>query len=275
VELCIPASTGKIIDSALHPNTSRTTMSTMTLLMGLFGVMALAAYLTFIRSIWQAQAGYAFTCRIRQQTYTCILCQDKAFFDSMKQGDLLSRLAANADLIQQAVASQALNLVRSILISFCAILLLLYTSWSLALIAMTVLPPTMFLARRMGCSMKEQHGRVRELHGHATSFGEQALTCLSTVQQFCAEGFEARQYHKAVQEAHNTAVSTVVGIRSGHLNFPKPAIHGGYPLDRVQVASLQRCRVYHTVEKRLKSDSNILALSKLHGRVYVFSRSQT
>jgi ABC-type multidrug transport system fused ATPase/permease subunit len=208
VQLCIPAATGTIIDVALHPSKDEYQWATSTLLMGLFFIMAVAAYLTYIRTVWQAQAGHTFTARMRQQTYARILAQDATFFDVTPQGDILSRLASDADCLQLAVTEQGLMLVRSVIMSLGAVSLLLYTSWSLALIAMTVLPPTMITARYVGRSMKAQHVSVRELHGQATSLAEQALTCLSTVQQFCAEVFEVEKYGKAVQEAHNSAVGT-------------------------------------------------------------------
>lgn len=118
VQLTTPVLTGRIIDVALHQRTDNTDSSTTSLLLLiLFGVMAFAAYLTYIRTTWQAKAAHRLVARLRRHLYAAILSQDAEFFDSVRTGDLLSRLCADADLVLVAVESHLTGGLRSIAMS--------------------------------------------------------------------------------------------------------------------------------------------------------------
>lgn len=170
--------------------------------MNLLGIMTLSGIIGFFRIWWQSTAGHRLVARLRRKLYAAILSQDAAYFDSVQQGDLISRLSSDADLVQSAVTDQALGLLRNVVIAIGAIALLFYTSVSLALVSVAILPPIALCARMVGRKMRDRQKRVRELHATATSLAEQALTCIRTVQQFVAEPFEVHQYNQAVNQAH-------------------------------------------------------------------------
>jgi len=212
VQLCIPASTGRIIDGALASSFSESVKSDSssipTQLSGLFVIMGLSAVLTYFRNVWQVRSGNRFTARLRNRVYASILLQDFAFFDTTPLGDLLSRLSSDTDCVQVAITSQMMSLMRSSVMSFGAIILLLHTSFSLALLSLTVLPPTVIIAKRAGMKMKTSNQNVRKLHGDATSKAEEALVNIQTVQQFTAEVHEADMYRVRVEAAHDAAAET-------------------------------------------------------------------
>ena len=205
VQLSTPYLAGRIIDSALDETSQE---SVAQLLFFFFCVMALAACLTYLRTTMQVRVGHELTCRMRKQTFAAMLSQDAAYFDAHKLGDLLSRLASDAELLQSAVTNSIPSFARNLIMSAGSAMLLLYTCWSLALVALAILPPTMILARLVGRRIKQRHSHVQQKHGEATSLAEQALTCIRTVQQFCAEGYELHQYSHAVTMAHQEAIQT-------------------------------------------------------------------
>ncbi|KAL3922679.1 MAG: hypothetical protein SGILL_002076 [Bacillariaceae sp.] len=207
VSLAVPTYAGRIIDLSIaktqeDDGSDESGSSPFSLLMSLLGIMTLSGIVGFFRIWWQATAGHRLVARLRRQLYTAILSQDAAYFDSVQQGDLISRLSSDADLVQSAVTEQALGLLRNVVIAIGAIALLFYTSASLALVSVSILPPIALCARMVGRQMKDRQKRVRELHAEATSLAEQALTCIRTVQQFVAEPYEVYQYNQAVNQAH-------------------------------------------------------------------------
>lgn len=219
VSLAVPTYSGKIIDLSIKngdDGDSEEEESPMVLLMGLLGIMTLSGFFSFFRSLWQAQAGHRMVARLRRKLYAAILSQEAAYFDRMPQGDLISRLSSDADLIQSAVTNQTLGLLRNVVIASGAVSLLFYTSVSLAMVSVAILPPIALTARMVGRQMRERQKRVRELHAEATSCADQALTCIRTVQQFVAEDYEVRQYNRAVNQAHaegiqNTKLKALFG----------------------------------------------------------------
>lgn len=221
VSLAVPTYSGRIIDLSIVKvdktgEDADTAPSPFELLMSLLGIMTLSGIAGFFRVWWQAQAGHRMVARLRRKLYASILSQDASYFDSVKQGDLISRLSSDADLVQSAVTDQALGLLRNAIVATGAVALLFYTSASLALVSVAVLPPIAICARLAGRRMQERQKRVRELHAEATSLADQSLTCIRTVQQYVAESFEAEQYNYAVNQAHaegieNTKLQAMFG----------------------------------------------------------------
>lgn len=214
VSLAVPSYSGKIIDMSLSKaedsnNIDNESESPLRLLLGLLGIMTLSGVAGFFRIFWQAQAGHRLVARLRRTLYAAILSQDAAYFDSMNQGDLISRLSSDANLVQSAVTDQALGLGRNVVMAIGAVAMLFYTSVSLALVSVAILPPIAVCARTMGRRMKERQKRVQELHAAATSLAEQALTCIRTVHQFVAESWESQQYNRAINQAHGEAIKNI------------------------------------------------------------------
>ncbi|CAJ1893286.1 unnamed protein product [Cylindrotheca closterium] len=209
VSLAVPKFSGRIIDISIHQKDEQDDddPSAFRLLMILLGIMTISGVAGFFRILWQAQAGHRMVARLRRKLYVGILSQDAEYFDSMKQGDIISRLSSDADLVQSAVTDQVLGLLRNMVMSIGAVAMLFHTSISLALISVAILPPIAICARFVGRRMRDRQKRVRELHASATSLAEQALTCIRTVQQFVAESHEAQQYHQAVNEAHAEGIN--------------------------------------------------------------------
>mmetsp|Transcript_19725 Transcript_19725/g.36265 ORF Transcript_19725/g.36265 Transcript_19725/m.36265 type:complete len:752 (+) Transcript_19725:275-2530(+) len=214
VSLAVPSFSGRIIDLSIGPSVAvdsdndgdASSESPFRLLVILLGVMTLSGFFGFFRILWQAKAGHRLVARLRRNLYAAVLSQDAAYFDSAPVGDVLSRLSSDADLVQSAVTNSILALLSNTVIAMGAICLLLVTSASLAAVSVSILPPIACTARFVGRRMKDRYQKVRELHARATSFAEQALTCIRTVQQFVMEDFESKQYNEAVNAAHAESI---------------------------------------------------------------------
>jgi len=226
VTLAIPSFAGRIIDLSIAEvddgdsggggddgdvdvsGDSDSAVGPFGLLLRLLGIMTLSSFAGFFRILWQAQAGHRAVARVRRCLYAAVLSQEAAFFDSTKTGDILSRLSSDADLVQYAVTEQILDVLRNIVLSVGAIVLLFHTSVRLALVSIAILPPIAVCGRLTGMRMKETYREVRERHAEATSLAEQALTCIRTVQQFSAERHESHRYNAAINLAHARAIET-------------------------------------------------------------------
>lgn len=206
VTLLLPFASGQVIDYTIHNVDGG--LSPMLLASGLFGLSALAGGGVYLRGIWLAQAGNRIVARLKQRLYGSILQQDNAFLDQQTTGDLLSRLTADAQLVQSALTVQSVAGLRGLIMSTGSAGMLLYTSPMLAAISCCTLPPIFIFSRQVGRQLQEQQERVQELQGEATSLAEQSLSSISTVKQFVAEDFETVRYQNAISKAHTKAVET-------------------------------------------------------------------
>ena len=229
VSLVIPGLAGHVIDIALEAANGESNgdgTSALTLMLTMFGITAISSYSSYVRTLWLAKAGERLVARVRRQLYAAILSQDAGFFDRTKPGDLLSRLSSDAQLVQTAIQESALNGMKSIVMAIGAATMLIWTSWSLALVSLTVLPPIMTAARVVGRRLRDKQAKVRELHAEATSVAEQALTCITTVQQFAAEAFEVDRYNESVHMAHHEAIETA-RLRATFMGVTSIVVQGG------------------------------------------------
>jgi len=207
--LLLPYASGTVIDyTIIQHSGSEGGASPMLLASGLFGLSALAGGGVYLRTLWLAQAGNRIVARLRQQLYERILQQESAYFDNPETttGDLLSRLTADAQMVQSAVTTQAVSGLRGIVMSVGSAGMLLYTSPTLAAISCGTLPPIFILTRHLGRKLSKQQEQVQELLGDATTLAEQSLTSVMTVKQSVAEDFESVRYRNAIAAAHSKAV---------------------------------------------------------------------
>lgn len=204
VTLLMPYASGNVIDYTINGGGA----SPMLLAGGLFGLNVLAAGGVYLRTLWLARAGNRIVARLKQQLYRSLLLQDSSFLDQQRTGDLLSRLTADAHLVQSAVTTQAVAGLRGMVMSAGSAVMLIYTSPLLAALSCGTLPLIFIFSRQMGRRLSKQQEKVQELLGDATTLAEQSLTSVATVKQFSAEDYEAHRYANVLANAHQTAVDT-------------------------------------------------------------------
>jgi ABC-type multidrug transport system fused ATPase/permease subunit len=208
ITLLLPFASGTVIDYTIM-NSGGDGHSPLLLATGLFGLSAMSGGFVYMRNIWLARAGNRIVARLKQQLYSSILRQETAFLEKQTStGDLISRLTADATLVQSAVTTQAVAALRGIVMSMGSAGMLLYASPTLAAVSCCTLPPVFIMTRQVGRQLSKQQKRIQELLGEATSLAEQSLNHVSTVKQFVAQDFEANRYRNSVAAAHAKAVET-------------------------------------------------------------------
>jgi ABC-type multidrug transport system fused ATPase/permease subunit len=179
ITLLFPFAAGQVIDYTVSSSSS--SLSPPMLATGLFGLSAVAGGAVYIRALWLARAGNRIVARLKQRLYASMLQQERAYLDRQTTGDLLSRLTADAQLVQSALTTQAVAGLRALVMSTGSAGMLLYTSPTLAAISCCTLPPTFILTRHIGRRLQKQQEAVQKLQGDATSLAEQSLASIDTV----------------------------------------------------------------------------------------------
>jgi ABC-type multidrug transport system fused ATPase/permease subunit len=205
VTLLLPYASGQVIDFSLSPDGG---MSPMIMAGGLFGLTAVSGTGVYLRSLWLARAGNRIVARLKQQLYASLITQEAAYLETHTTGDLLSRLSADAQLVESAVTAKAVSALRGLIMSVGSASMLLYSSPTLAAISLCSLPPIFIMSRHVGQQLREQQEQVQQLQGEANSLAEQSLSGIATVQSFVAEDYEVHQYRNAIAKAHAKDVET-------------------------------------------------------------------
>ncbi len=172
---------------------------------GLFGVAVIMALAGAARFFCVTLLGERVAATLRTKLYAHLLTLDQAFFERTRSGELVSRLAADTELVQTVVGSTLSLSLRSVVMLAGSTTMLVVTSPQLAGLTALVIPavilPIVFLGRRVEKLSRESQDRIAD----ASAIASESLNAIHTVQAYTREPREAARYTDAVLLALATA----------------------------------------------------------------------
>jgi len=173
--------------------------------LGLFVVAAIMAVASAGRYFCVALLGERVASDLRRRLYDHLLTLDQAFYERTRTGELVSRLAADTELVQTIVGSTLSVALRSAVMLIGAATLMIVTSPRLAGFTALVIPavilPIVIFGRRVSRLSRESQDRVAD----ASAIASESLNAVHTVQAYTREPDESRRYTDAVLRALGTA----------------------------------------------------------------------
>ncbi|MEP7044815.1 MAG: ABC transporter transmembrane domain-containing protein [Dokdonella sp.] len=173
--------------------------------LGLFAVAALLAIATAGRYFCVALLGERVAADLRRRLYDHLLTLDQAFYERTRTGELVSRLAADTELVQTVVGSTLSVALRSVVMLIGASASMIVTSPRLAGFTALVIPavilPIVIFGRRVAKLSRESQDRIAD----ASATASEALNAVHTVQAYTREPDESARYAGAVGRAFATA----------------------------------------------------------------------
>ena len=167
--------------------------------------VALAAF-TSARFYMVTWIGERVTADLRLSVYAHVLRQSPQFFETLKTGEVLSRLTTDTTVIQNAVGSSVSMGLRSSVLFVGALALLIATSPRLMLtvagVIVLVVAPSLVIGRRVRRLSRASQDRIADTSGIA---GE-VLNAIPVVQSFTHEQAEAERFRTANEAAFATSI---------------------------------------------------------------------
>ncbi len=172
----------------------------------LFLLCTLLAASTAIRFYCVSWLGERITTDLRSDVYASVLRQDPMFFESLKTGEVLSRLSADTTLIQSLVGtSVSLGLRNAVLFSG-ALIMMLVTELKLAVIIIglliVVVLPILIFGRRVRTLSRVSQDKLADTGAIAA----ETLSAMQIVQAYSREDFETSRYTRINNTAFQAAV---------------------------------------------------------------------
>jgi len=149
------------------------------------------------RYFWFTIAGERIVMHLRNRLYETILHQEMDFFDRNRTGDLLSRLASDATILQNAASVNISMLVRSLAMVAGGTALLFWTSPKLTALMLASVPPVALGAAWFGGRVKRLSRVAQDKQGLASTVAEETISGIRTVRSFAAESREELRYGDA------------------------------------------------------------------------------
>jgi ATP-binding cassette subfamily B protein len=180
---------------------------------GLFGVAVALGVFTAARFYMVTRIGERVTTDLRQAVYAHVLQQSPQFFETLKTGEVLSRLTTDTTVIQNAVGSSISMGLRNAVLFVGGLTMLIATSPGLMLtvagIIVLVVLPAIVIGRRVRKLSRASQDRIADTSGIA---GE-ILNAIPVVQSFTQEATEARRFGEANEQAFAASIRRT-GVRS-------------------------------------------------------------
>ncbi len=172
-------------------------------LLGLVVIMAIASFVRLYNVTW---VGEKATAQIRKDLYHKLIHQGADFFETMRVGELLSRLTADTTLIQTVIATSLPVAFRNVILFVGGMALLMISSPFMTLYVLALVPvvllPIALLGRKVRVRSKDAQGLVAEVGAHA----EETLGAWKVVQSFVNEKVEAEKFSKSIDLSFLAAV---------------------------------------------------------------------
>lgn len=180
-----------------------------TAFLGLFAVSVVFALATALRFYLVSWLGERVTNDLRNAIYRRVLQQDPIFFETLKTGEVLSRLTTDTTLIQTLIGTSISMGLRNLLLFVGGILMLVITSPSLASMIMAllllVILPIVIFSRRVRRLSRASQDRVAD----SSALAGETLNAIQIVQAYAREAFEASRFAQTTELAFRVALRRI------------------------------------------------------------------
>ncbi len=202
MSLVYPQAIRVIIDGALESKDRAAIDRTALWMVAVFAVQGVAMALRYVLF---TISGERIVARLREQLYRSLVSQEIGFFDERRTGELVSRLASDTTVLQNTVSANVSMVLRNLAAAVGGIALLLWTSPTLTLLMLAVVPPVAAAAVLYGKRVRTLSKSLQDSLAASSEVAEETLSGIRTVRSFAAEETEAGRYRTAIDRTFQLA----------------------------------------------------------------------
>ena len=207
--LAYPQAIRIIIDQALAEGGQTIIDRAAMIMLAVFAVQGLSVALRYYLF---TVAGERVVAQLRADLYARIMAQEIGFFDNRRTGELTNRLASDTAVLQNSVSVNISMTLRGVAAVMGGIALLFYTSASLTLVMLVVVPPIAIGAAIAGRLVRRLSKKVQDALARAGEVAEETISGIRTVRAFAQEQRESKRYTAQVMRSFDYARRRVMAV---------------------------------------------------------------
>jgi ATP-binding cassette subfamily B protein len=178
-------------------------------LMALVGTAVVMATATWLRFYLMMSLGERVITDMRRAVYGHLLALEPAAFESMRTGEVISRLTNDTTLVQVVVGYGFSMFVRNLLMMVGALVMLFFTSAKLAALVVLGVPatlvPILLIGRRVRRLARENQDRVADV----SAYVDESIHEIRTVQAYSHEPRDRELFGERAEAAYRSGVARV------------------------------------------------------------------
>ena len=174
---------------------------------GLLLVFVLQSAFTFVQQITLAYSGEHAVADIRIDIFTHLQSLPLAFYAERRTGELVSRLTNDVSLLQQAITSNLVMLLRQVITIIGAAALLFWLDWRLTLLILLVIPVITLTMVWLGGRIRKASVAVQDSLAEVANSAEETTRGVRIVKSFAREPYEIGRFTDRVMDLYQAAMN--------------------------------------------------------------------
>jgi subfamily B ATP-binding cassette protein MsbA len=150
--------------------------------------------------------GHRMTTDFRIEFFSHIQSLSLRFFQERRVGEILSRMSNDITVIENALVTIPVALLRQSITLLGAMTIILYLNWKLTGLILLILPPLMIFARVFGRRLKMFSEKLQDNVAQAVVVLEEVISSIKIVKSFTREPYERNRFQDKIETAFERAV---------------------------------------------------------------------
>jgi ATP-binding cassette, subfamily B, bacterial MsbA len=150
--------------------------------------------------------GHRMTTDFRIEFFSHIQSLSLRFFQEHRVGEILSRMSNDISVIQNALVTIPVALLRQSITLIGAMAIILYLNWKLTGLILLILPPLMIFARVFGKRLRLFSEKLQDQVAQAIVVLEEVASSIKIVKSFTRENYERDRFTNQIETAFEKAV---------------------------------------------------------------------
>ena len=150
--------------------------------------------------------GHRMTTDFRIEFFSHIQSLSLRFFQERRVGEILSRMSNDISVIENALVTIPVALLRQSITLLGALTIILYLNWKLTGLILLILPPLMIFARVFGRRLKMFSEKLQDHVAQAVVVLEEVISSIKIVKSFTREPYERDRFQGKIETAFERAV---------------------------------------------------------------------
>jgi subfamily B ATP-binding cassette protein MsbA len=177
--------------------------------LGVLAIAALQGTFRFIESFTIRMVGAAAIRDLRDQMFGHLEKQPLLYFQSQSSGVLIGRLINDVNIIEAAISQTFQSMISRTITLISLIAVLLFQSWSLSLIALSILSCIVLPVGILGRKIRKSSRNSQQSIGDLVSVLSESIQGAKVVQSFNLEEFQSARFGKTNQTFYNNVMKAV------------------------------------------------------------------
>ena len=153
--------------------------------------------------------GHRVTADFRIELFSHIQSLSLRFFQGRRVGEILSRMSNDITVIQNALVSIPVAVLRQMITLLGALAIIFYLNWKLTGLILLVLPPLMLFARIFGKRLRNLSEKVQDKIAQALVVLEEVASSIKIVKSYTREPYEKKRFENEIESAFEQSIGKV------------------------------------------------------------------